>query len=130
MDQALRVRPSPVTAYRLSISHGFEACAERWSWCSRSDLGRLISQGRALTRGERSEKARRPLTPAQEVEVVAAVQELGGVAYASAALGLNESMIRTVCRERGIDYPRASARAAGRAAAAERLAAWQSRRAA
>lgn len=130
MDMALHERPDPVKVYRQSITHGFDSCAGRWYWCSRSDLGRLISQGRALTVGERSQKARRALTPEQEAEVVEAVQELGGVAYAAGALGLNESIVRTIARERGIAYPRASARAADRAAAAERLAAWTARRAA
>ncbi|WP_342163181.1 hypothetical protein [Methylobacterium sp. SD21] len=130
MDQALHERPDPVKVYRQSITHGFDSCAGRWWWCSRTDLGRLISQGRAIIVGKRSAKARRSLTAEQEADVVATVQELGGVAYAASALSLNESIIRTVLREKGVAYPRASIRAADRAAAAERLAAWTARRAA
>ncbi|ACS39732.1 MULTISPECIES: helix-turn-helix domain-containing protein [Methylorubrum] len=78
MDVALHERPDPRRVYALSVSHGYEAAAERWWWCSKSDLSRLISQGRALAVGTRSERVRRSLTLADEQRVVDAVLELGG----------------------------------------------------
>ncbi len=70
MDQALHKRPDPVAVYKQSISHGFDSCRGRWWYCSRSDLGRLIAQGAAITKGRRSDKARRALTPEQEADIV------------------------------------------------------------
>jgi len=130
MDAALHVSPDPRRVYALALSHGFEACAGRWYWLGRGTIGRLISQGRALEVGARSAKARRPLTVAQEIEVVAAALELGGVAYAAQACRIPESLVRTILRERGVDYPRASGRRQDAAAARVRVAAYIARRAA
>ena len=130
MDAALHAAPDPRRVYALSCTHGFDACAGRWWWCSRSEIGRLIGHGRALAVGARSSKVRRALTVEQESEVVAAVLELGGILYAATALAIPESMIRQIVRERGIAYPRASCRPADRAAARARLDAFVARRAA
>lgn len=130
MDAALHVSPDPRRVYALAVSHGFEACAGRWYWLGRGTVGRLISQGRALEVGARSAKARRPLTVAQEAEVVAAALELGGVAYAAQACRIPESLVRTILRERGVDYPRASGRRQDAAAARVRVAEYIARRAA
>ena len=130
MLASLYQRPDALKAYRLSVTHGFEGCRERWFWMSRSDLGRLIAQGRAITVGARSPKVRRALTPAQEEEVVAAAYELGGVSYAAQALGIDDSMVRTLLRERGLDYPRATHARADIEAARARVAEYRARRAA
>ena len=130
LNVALHERPDPKRVYALTVSHGYEAAAERWWWCSKSDLSRLISQGRALTVGTRSERVRRSLTPADEQRVVEAVLELGGIIYAAEACGVPESMVRTILRERGVDYPRASGRRQDAAAARQRLADYVARRAA
>lgn len=130
MMAALHERPDPVRVYRQSVSHGFESCALRWWWVSRSDLGRMISQGRALTVGERSAKVRRGLTLQQEEEVVAVALELGGCLYAAQALGVTEGIVRTILRERGIDYPRAPGGRKDAAAGRARLAEFKARRAA
>lgn len=130
MTAALHVRPDPVRVYRQSVSHGYESCRGRWWWMSKSDLGRMIAQGRAITVGERSAKVRRNLSPAQEEEVVAVALELGGVLYAAEATGIPESMVRTLLRERGLDYPRATRTRANIEAARARVAAYRARRAA
>lgn len=130
MAAALHITPDPRRVYALACSHGFDAAAERYGWLSREGVGRLISQGRALTVGTRSERVRRSLTPADEQRVVDAVLELGGILYASEALGVPDGMVRTILRERGVDYPRASGRRQDAAAARARLAAYVARRAA
>ncbi|UYW28297.1 hypothetical protein OKC48_07220 [Methylorubrum extorquens] len=130
MTASLHVRPDPVRVYRQSVSHGYESCRLRWWWMSKSDLSRMISQGRAITVGERSAKARRTLTVEQEAEVVAVALELGGVLYAAEALGLSESLVRTILRERGVDYPRAPGGRHGSTAARARVAEYIARRAA
>ena len=108
-DAAVHVTPDPRRVYALSVSHGFDACLGRWYWLPRSGVSRLISQGRALVVGARSERCRRRLSPDQETAVVASVYALGGVLYAARVHGLDESLVRTLLRERGLtDYPRAS----------------------
>ncbi|WP_289016117.1 hypothetical protein [uncultured Methylobacterium sp.] len=61
---------------------------------------------------------------------MAAAMELGGVAYAAQACGISESIVRTILRERGVDYPRASGRRQDAAAARVRVAEYIARRAA
>ncbi|WP_183512647.1 hypothetical protein [Methylobacterium brachythecii] len=80
------------------MSHGYEACCERWHWLPRSGVSRLVSQGRALVVGARSERCRRRLSPDQEAAVVASVYALGGVLYAARVHGLDESLVRTLLR--------------------------------
>ncbi len=130
LDLALHVAPDPRRVYALAVSHGFDACVGRYYWLARGTVGRLISQGRAMVVGARSPKARRPLDDAQEAEVVAAALELGGVAYAAQACRIPESLVRTILRERGVDYPRASGRRQDAAAARVRVAEYIARRAA
>lgn len=130
MAAALHVSPDPRRVYALACSHGFDAAAERYGWLSRDAVSRLVSQGRAQTVGTRSERVRRSLTLADEQRVVDAVLELGGILYAAEALGLREDMVRTILRERGVDYPRASGRRQDAAAARARLVAFMARRAA
>ncbi|GAA0281463.1 hypothetical protein GCM10008965_55620 [Methylorubrum aminovorans] len=64
MAAALHITPDPRKVYALACSHSFDADAERYGWLTRESLGRLISQGRALTVGTRSDRVRRSLTPA------------------------------------------------------------------
>ncbi|WP_375275578.1 hypothetical protein [Methylorubrum thiocyanatum] len=130
MAAALHVAPDPRRVYALACSHGFDACCQRWSWLTRDGVSRLVNQGRALTRGTRSECVRRTLTLADEQRVVDAALALGGVAYAAMACGVPEGMVRTILRERGVDYPRASGRRQDAAAARERVAAYMAGRAA
>ncbi|AWI87249.1 hypothetical protein C0214_02090 [Methylobacterium sp. DM1] len=130
MAAALHITPDPRKVYALACSHSFDAAAERYGWLTRESVGRLISQGRALTVGTRSERVRRSLTPADEQRVVDAVLELEGILYAAEACGVPEGMVRTILRERGVDYPRASGRRQDAAAARQRLAVFMARRAA
>lgn len=130
MAAALHITPDPRKVYALACSHSFDAAAERYGWLTRESVGRLISQGRALAVGTRSERVRRSLTPADEQQVLDAVLELEGILYAAEACGIPEGMVRTILRERGVDYPRASGRRQDAAAARQRLAAFMVRRAA
>jgi hypothetical protein len=128
LDALIHIEPTPRKLYELSLAVDFEHLAERFYWIDRTRIGRLISQGRANATGEPAPTARRTLTLQQQREVVAAVHELGGISYAARAYGLGEALVRTLVREAGPTYPRASRRAADRAAANARIEAFRARR--
>lgn len=115
LDVLLHERPDPRRVYALSVSHGYEAAAERWWWCSKSDLSRIISQGRALTFGTRSECVRRSLTPAGEQRIVDAVLELGGSSTPLRRAGSRRAWFARSCASAGSTTP--APRAAGRLSA-------------
>lgn len=43
-------RPSPEAVAGLELSHGFDACLERWGWLSEHMLRKLARKGRRLRR--------------------------------------------------------------------------------
>lgn len=128
LDARIYESPDPRRVYELSLRLDFDLLAERYGWLDRKQVGRLVSQGRAMTVGGPASTARRTLTPEQQREVVAAVHELGGVTYAARAYGVGEYLVRTLVREAGTAYPRASRRPADIAAAAARVEAHRARR--
>jgi len=128
LDARIYRAPDPRRVYELSLKLDFDLLAERYGWLDRKQVGRLVSQGRAMTVGGPAATAKRTLSAEQQREVVAAVHELGGVTYAARAYGLGEYLVRTLVLEHGGTYPRASRKPADIAAAAARLEAFRARR--
>ena len=128
LDVRIYETPDPRRVYELSLKLDFDLLAERFGWLDRKQVGRLVSQGRAMSVGGPGATAKRALTPDQQREVVAAVHELGGVTYAARAYGLGEYLVRTLVLEHNGTYPRASRKPADIAAAAAWVEAFRARR--
>ena len=128
ISEALFPDVGPVKAFRLVISHGRDAAAERYFWLPSELLIKTIAIGRVLF--EDRHALRCPGADERHCVLVDAVFEQGGVANAVRALGMSEAPFFHALRNQGVtDSPRtsnaqrtrrsAASRTRNRAAAAE-----------
>lgn len=109
---ALHRVPDPVAVYRLSLSHGTDAVAERWGAFPWKTISTWISVGRIRATGKPGRVRR---SAEEQQKIIAAVFEHGGPAAAALALGMDARAVGGVLQRAGVtDYPRTSARKNGR----------------
>lgn len=96
VDDDVHVHPDPVFVYRLSESHGYDACAERWSWMKESRVGKLVQKGRRIAEGRAARAAAgTALSDMQtlDAKIVRVTDELGNVETAIRELGVSRERI-------------------------------------
>ncbi|MDP3408062.1 hypothetical protein [Bosea sp. (in: a-proteobacteria)] len=123
-------KPNPIKVYEISRDYGAEAAAARWFWLTPKAVQKIAQQGHEMTRGvtgERKAGPRRKTNPEQEDAIIAAATAAGKVHGIGVPFGVSDSLVRTLFRERGLEYPKTdyAVRAArGKATRRERNAAF------
>lgn len=108
VDEYAYATPDPVTVARILAGYGMDAVAARWPWKSTVALGKIAQQGREIMRGQSAtpvRPARRAIPVETEERILHLARALGSSALAAQGLGVSESLVRTIHRERGLPIP-------------------------
>lgn len=107
VDEYAYAAPDPVKVCKILDGYGIDGVMARWLWKSRSALEGIAKAGREILRGQTGgpRPARRAIPVETEERILRAARCLSSANLAAQALGVSESLVRTIHRERGVPIP-------------------------